>query len=47
MPGLQRLLDTTGLDRDQWRVCLVAVIGYLVLAELAKVVLRSFHRTAL
>ena len=46
VPGLQRLLDTTGLDGDQWRVCLVAVIGYLVLAELAKVVLRRFHRTA-
>jgi Ca2+-transporting ATPase len=47
VPGLQRLLDTTGLDGDQWRVCLVAVIGYLVLAELAKVVLRRFHRTAI
>ena len=46
VPGLQRLLDTTGLDGDQWRVCLIAVIGYLVLAELAKVVLRRFHRTA-
>ena len=36
IPGLQRILDTVDLDGDQWRVCLVAVIGYLVLAELAK-----------
>ncbi len=47
VPGLQRLLDTTGLDGDQWRVCLVAVVGYLVLAELAKFVLRHIHRAAL
>ena len=46
VPGLQRLLDTTGLDGDQWRVCLIAVIGYLVLAELAKVLLRRFHPAA-
>jgi Ca2+-transporting ATPase len=41
--GLNRLLDTTGLDGHQWRACLVAVIGYLVLAELGKLILRRFH----
>jgi Ca2+-transporting ATPase len=38
--GLQRIFDTVGLDGDQWRVCLIAVVGYFVLAELAKFVLR-------
>ncbi|HET9548489.1 MAG TPA: HAD-IC family P-type ATPase [Desertimonas sp.] len=42
--GLNRLLDTVQLDGDQWRVCLVAVIGYFVLAELAKFVLRQIER---
>ena len=28
--GLQRMLDTVELTGDQWRVCLIAVIGYLV-----------------
>ena len=42
--GLNRLLDTVDLDGDQWRVCLVAVIGYFVLAELAKFVLRQIER---
>ncbi len=42
--GLNRLLDTVQLDGDQWRVCLVAVIGYFVLAELAKLVLRQIER---
>src|SRR5829696_7671032 len=40
--GLNRLLDTVELNGDQWRPCLIAVIGYLVLAELAKFVLRRF-----
>jgi Ca2+-transporting ATPase len=38
--GLQRIFDTVGLDGDQWRVCLIAVVGYFVLAELAKFALR-------
>ena len=42
--GLQRILDTVELDGDQWRACLVAVIGYLVLAELAKFGLRRIDR---
>jgi len=42
--GLQRILDTVELDGDQWRACLVAVIGYFVLAELAKFGLRHIDR---
>ena len=42
--GLQRILDTVDLDGHQWRACLVAVIGYFVLAEGAKVVLRLIER---
>ena len=42
--GLNRLLDTVQLDGQQWRVCLVAVIGYLVLAELGKFVMRIVER---
>jgi Ca2+-transporting ATPase len=41
--GLQRIFDTTELDGHQWRACLVAVIGYFVLAELGKFILRRFH----
>ena len=41
--GLNRILDTVGLDGQQWRVCLIAVIGYLVLAELGKLLLRRFY----
>jgi hypothetical protein len=44
IPGLQRILDTVELDGDQWRVCLIAVAGYFVLAELAKFVLRRLDR---
>ena len=40
---LQRIFDTVPLDGDQWRVCLIAVAGYLVLAELGKWILRRFH----
>ena len=42
--GLQRILDTVELDGDQWRACLIAVIGYLVLAELGKFILRRIER---
>ena len=42
--GLNRLLDTVPLDGHQWRACLVAVIGYFVLAELAKLILRQIER---
>jgi P-type Ca2+ transporter type 2C len=44
--GLNTILDTTELDGDQWRVCFIAVAGYLALAELGKLVLRRFHREA-
>ena len=44
IPGLQRLLDTVDLDGDQWRACAVAVLGYLVLTELAKFALRLIER---
>jgi Ca2+-transporting ATPase len=44
--GLQRIFDTVQLNGDQWRVCLIAVISYLALAELGKFVLRRFdHET--
>ena len=44
--GLQRLLDTVELDGDQWRVCLIAVLGYLVVAEVGKFILRRRDHTA-
>jgi P-type Ca2+ transporter type 2C len=44
--GLNTILDTTELDGDQWRVCFIAVLGYLALAELGKVLLRRFHHDA-
>jgi Ca2+-transporting ATPase len=40
VPGLNRLLDTVELNGDQWRACLLAVLGYLALAELGKFILR-------
>jgi P-type Ca2+ transporter type 2C len=42
--GLNTILDTVELDGDQWRVCLIAVAGYLVLAELGKFILRLVER---
>jgi Ca2+-transporting ATPase len=38
--GLQVILDTVDLNGDQWRVCLIAVLGYLALAEIGKWILR-------
>ena len=40
VPGLNRILDTVELNGDQWRACLLAVVGYLALAELGKFILR-------
>ena len=40
--GLERIFDTTDLDGHQWRACFIAVLGYLVLAELGKLVFRRF-----
>jgi Ca2+-transporting ATPase len=41
--GLNTILDTVQLDGHQWRVCAIAVIGYLALAELGKLILRHVH----
>jgi Ca2+-transporting ATPase len=38
--GLNVILDTVALDGDQWRVCFIAVLGYLALAEIGKLILR-------
>ena len=38
--GLERILDTVDLTGAQWRACFIAVLGYLVLAELGKVLFR-------
>ncbi len=38
--GLERILDTVDLTGAQWRACFLAVLGYLVLAELGKVIFR-------
>jgi Ca2+-transporting ATPase len=44
--ALERILDTVELNGDQWRACLVAVIGYLVLAEVGKFILRRVRHDA-
>ena len=38
--GLERILETVDLTGAQWRACFLAVLGYLVLAELGKVIFR-------
>lgn len=40
LDGLQRIFGTVGLSGDQWRACGLAVLVYLVLAEVAKLALR-------
>jgi Ca2+-transporting ATPase len=40
LDGLERIFDTVDLSGPQWRVCLLAVIGYVVLAEIGKFVVR-------
>ena len=40
----QRMLDTVQLTGDQWRPCLIAVGGYLLVAELEKVIARRVRR---
>jgi Ca2+-transporting ATPase len=37
---LERIFDTAELTGPQWRVCLIAVIGYIVLAEIGKFIVR-------
>jgi Ca2+-transporting ATPase len=46
LDGLQRIFDTVDLNGHQWRGCFVAVVGYLAIAELAKLVLRRFDHEA-
>jgi Ca2+-transporting ATPase len=46
LPLLQRIFDTVDLDGDQWRVCLIVVVAYFVLAELGKLLLRRFVHEA-
>jgi P-type Ca2+ transporter type 2C len=38
--GLQRIFNTVELNGDQWRACFIAVVGYFILAELGKVIMR-------
>ena len=40
VPGLRRIFDTVDLTGDQWRVCLIAVVAYLAVTEIGKLVLR-------
>ncbi|HTN80946.1 MAG TPA: cation-transporting P-type ATPase [Acidimicrobiales bacterium] len=42
--GLERILDTVDLTGAQWRACFLAVLGYLVLAELGKLILKLTGR---
>ena len=44
--GLQRIFKTVDLSGDQWRVCFIAVVGYFVLAELGKFILRHLNKGA-
>jgi Ca2+-transporting ATPase len=37
---LNRILDTVPLSGEQWIVCLLAVVGYIVLAEVGKLIAR-------
>jgi Ca2+-transporting ATPase len=37
---LERIFDTTELTGPQWRVCLIVVVAYVVLAEIGKLIAR-------
>jgi P-type Ca2+ transporter type 2C len=41
--ALQRILDTTDLNGDQWRVILIPVAAYFALTELGKFIVRRLH----
>ena len=45
--ALQRILDTVQLTGDQWRPCLIAVLGFLALAEIGKVIARLVWRESI
>jgi len=38
---LQRILGTVDLTGDQWRPCLIAVVGFFVLSEVGKLIARA------
>jgi Ca2+-transporting ATPase len=40
----ERIFDTAELDGHQWRACLIAVLAYVVLAEVGKFVLRRVRQ---
>jgi len=40
LDGLERIFGTTSLDGEQWGVCALVALGYLVLAEVEKAVVR-------
>jgi Ca2+-transporting ATPase len=42
--GLNRIFDTVPLTAQQWGVCLLAVVAYLVLSEVLKLVVRKTNR---
>ena len=44
--GLQRIFDTVDLSGPQWRVCFLAVLGYFVLAEIGKLIMRRVDKSA-
>ncbi len=46
IPLLQRIFDTVELTGDQWRACLLATLGYFVLAELGKLIAGRFSKEA-
>jgi Ca2+-transporting ATPase len=43
IPALNRMLDTVLLTGPQWRVCGIAVVAYVALAELGKVLIRRIR----
>ena len=47
IPLLQRLFGTTDLSLDQWGVCLLAVLGYLVVSEVLRWAARLTSRRRL
>ncbi len=44
VPVFQRMLGTVQLTGDEWRPCLIAVLGYLVLAEIGKLIVNLVAR---
>ncbi len=44
LPLLQKIFGTTSLSPKQWGICLLAVVVFLLVGEITKVVLRWFDR---